>query len=298
MKWLASLAGNLATRAGILFMQVLAFMPLRFIRGLGTVFGLALYKLVRSRRRVVETNLRLCFPQKTAAERDELARQIFIHFAQSWLDRSWLWHGPEAWVHRRIRLKGVVEALAGNEPIVGFVPHFFGMDAAWGGVARRVPRIATTIFTDQSNKLVNDWILRGRRRFGTLRLFGRSDGVKPIVKALREGQPLYLLPDMDFGPDESIFVPFYGIPTATISSLSRFARLGKATVVPFLSRITPYGYEIEAMPAWTGFPGGDELADTAFMNARLEEYINRMPDQYYWVHKRFKTRPEGDASFY
>ncbi|MDO9405154.1 MAG: lipid A biosynthesis acyltransferase [Polaromonas sp.] len=298
MTGLAGLASNAATRAGILFMKVLAFMPLGFIRGLGTVFGLVLYTVVRSRRRVVDTNLALCFPDRPVAERKKLARQVFIHFAQSWLDRSWLWHAPEAWVQRRVKLNGVVEALAGNDPIVGFVPHFFGMDAAWGGVARRVPRIATTIYTDQSNRLVNEWILKGRQRFGNLRLFGRIDGVKPIVKALRDGQPLWLLPDMDFGPEESVFVPFYSIPTATVPSLSRFARLGRARVVPFLSRITPDGYEIEAMPAWTGFPTDDAVADAAFMNAQLETYINRMPDQYYWVHKRFKTRPEGEASFY
>ncbi|MGH8848889.1 MAG: lipid A biosynthesis acyltransferase, partial [Polaromonas sp.] len=172
------------------------------------------------------------------------------------------------------------------------------MDAAWGGLAQRVPRLSTTIYTDQSNKLVDQWILRGRQRFGHLRLFGRVDGVKPIVAALREGQPLYLLPDMDFGPDDSVFVPFYGIPTATVPSLPRFARLGRAKVVPLLSRITAAGYEVQILPAWTDYPSDDPVADTALMNARLQDYIATMPAQYYWVHKRFKTRPDGEPSLY
>jgi KDO2-lipid IV(A) lauroyltransferase len=224
--------------------------------------------------------------------------QTFVYFAQAWLDRAWLWHAPKAWVQRRVQVTGALQELQGNAPTVIFLPHFFGLDAAWAGVALQMPRPSTTIYTDQSNKLIDRWILRGRRRFGNLRLFGRAAGVKPIVAALREGQPLYLLPDMDFGPDDSVFVPFYGLPTATVPSLSRFARLGRAKVLPLLPRITPTGYEVQVLPAWTDFPTDDAVADTALMNARLEDYINTMPAQYYWVHKRFKTRPEGEPSLY
>jgi KDO2-lipid IV(A) lauroyltransferase len=172
-------------------------------------------------------------------ERRQLNVQTFVYFAQAWLDRAWLWHAPKTWVQRRVHLTGAVEELAGNAPTVIFLPHFVGLDAAWTAVALQMPRPSTTIYTDQSNKLVDRWILRGRRRFGNLRLFGRAAGVKPIVAALREGQPLYLLPDMDFGPDDSVFVPFFGVPTATVPSLSRFAKLGRAKVLPLLPRITP-----------------------------------------------------------
>jgi KDO2-lipid IV(A) lauroyltransferase len=103
---------------------------------------------------------------------------------------------------------------------------------------------------------------------------------------------------MDFGPEDSLFVPFFGIATATVPSLPRFARLGRAKVVPILTRMTATGYEVEVLPAWKNYPTDDIVADTAFMNARLEEYIATMPSQYFWVHNRFKTRPEGDASVY
>jgi len=290
--------GHVATVAGIAFMRVLAYLPLPAVRALGTVLGWILYALIGVRRRVVQANFSVCFPQLSEAERRRLARQTFVYFSQAWLDRAWLWHAPEKWVQRRVRLTGAVEELAGTEPTVIFLPHFVGLDAAWAGTALAMPRPSTTIYTDQSNRLVDRWILRGRQRFGHLRLFGRIEGVKPIVAALREGQPLYLLPDMDFGPDESVFVPFYGVSTATVPSLSRFARLGRAKVVPLLPRLTAQGYEVQVLPAWTDFPSTDPVADTARMNARLEEYIATMPAQYYWVHKRFKTRPVGEPSLY
>ena len=298
MKALRSWVGVCATRCSIAFMEALAVFPLPLIRALGVLLGWVLYALVVPRRRVVQANFALCFPAWSAAERRQYTRQMFVHFAQAWLDRAWLWHAPEKSVARRVTLSGALHELEGTAPTVFFLPHFVGLDAAWAGVALRVHRLSTTIYTDQSNKLVDQWILQGRQRFGKLRLFGRAEGVKPIVTALREGKPLYLLPDMDFGPDDSVFVPFYGMPTATVTSLSRFARLGRAKVVPLLPRLTPSGYEVEVLPAWVDFPTDDAVADTALMNQRLQDYIATMPTQYYWVHKRFKTRPEGDASVY
>jgi KDO2-lipid IV(A) lauroyltransferase len=279
-------------------MQVLATMPLGFVRALGSALGWLLYVLAVPRRRVVRINLLLCFQDLPAQEIRRLTRETFIYFAQAWLDRSWLWHAPRERVLQRLSLTGAIAELTGSEPVVIFLPHFVGLDAAWAAVALRAPRQSTTIYTNQSNKLVDRWILRGRQRFGHLRPFGRGDGVKPIVGALREGQPLYLLPDMDFGPDESVFVPFYGLATATVPSLSRFARLGRAKVVPLLPRLTKAGYEVQVLPSWSGFPSDDSMADTAFMNAQLQTYIGTMPAQYFWVHKRFKTRPEGEPPVY
>lgn len=298
MKALPGFVSAWTTRCGIAFMKVLAVFPLPVTRALGVLLGGVLYVLVVPRRRVVQANFALCFPEWSAAERRQHTRRMFVHFAQAWLDRAWLWHAPEKWVARRVTLSGALHELEGAAPTVFFLPHFVGLDAAWAGVALRVHRLSTTIYTDQSNKLVDQWILQGRQRFGKLRLFGRAEGVKPIVSALREGQPLYLLPDMDFGPDDSVFVPFYGVPTATVMSLSRFARLGRAKVVPLLPRLTPDGYEVDVLPAWRDFPTDDPVADTARMNQHLQDYIAMMPTQYYWVHKRFKTRPEGDASVY
>ncbi len=298
MRPLRQLASRFVTRGGIVFMRMLALLPLGLVRLMGCALGWVLYALVGARRRVVKANLMLCFPELPTPEIRRLTLQTFVYFAQAWLDRSWIWHAPVSWVQRRISLNGAVNELQGTAPTVIFLPHFVGLDAAWAGVALRVPRPSTTIYTDQSNRLVDRWILRGRRRFGNLRLFGRVDGVKPIISAIKTGQPLYLLPDMDFGPNDSVFVPFYGVPTATVPSLARFARLGGAKVVPVVAEMTPTGYNVRVHPAWQNYPTDDALADTAFMNQQLQGYINTQPAQYYWVHKRFKTRPVGMPDVY
>lgn len=295
-------ASYVFTRGGIIFMRLLAALPLCMVRAMGKALGCVLYLVVASRRRVVQTNLLLCFPERSVDERRALTRQTFIYFAQAWLDRSWLWHAPAEVVHRRLQVTGA-EELAGVQPTVIFAPHFVGMDAGWTALTQQIPRAFTTIYTDQANRVLDRWILRGRRRFaatpgGGARLFGRIEGVQPILSALKGGQPLYLLPDMNFGPEESVFVPFFGVPAATVPSLSRFARLSRAKVVPVITRMTQAGYEVQVLPAWEGFPTRDMVADTALMNQRLEGYIKAQPAQYYWVHKRFKSRPEGDPLVY
>jgi KDO2-lipid IV(A) lauroyltransferase len=277
---------------GVLFMRLIAPLPLPWVRGMGWLLGMFLYAALRSRRRVVQVNLQLCFPHWSADRRRQVARRVFVLIAQSFLDRGWLWHARPGVVRGRIRLAGALDELAGTVPTILFAPHFVGMDAGVMGLTQQQPRRLIGIYTRQSNAVVDAWVLAGRHRFGA-RPLSRADGVREIVAALRAGDMMYLLPDMNFGPEESIFVPFYGVPAATVPSLSRFARLGRAKVVPVLTTLVPDGYEVRVLPAWDGFPSGDLEADTARMNAELQGYIDDMPEQYYWVHKRFKTRPPG-----
>jgi KDO2-lipid IV(A) lauroyltransferase len=279
-------------------MHVLGRLPLAWVRALGYLLGWILYGLASSRRRVVQTNLRLCFPQYSEAQRGTLTRDTFIHFAQALLDRGWLWHSSPDVTLKRLTLSGAVHELQGEQPMVIFAPHFMGLDAGWTALTQQIPRRFTTIYTDQANKVADAWILQGRKRFGAARLFGRIEGVKPILVAIKNGEPLYLLPDMNFGPEESVFVPFYGVSAATVPSLSRFAKLGRAKVVPIITRLTRTGYDIQVLPAWQDFPSIDPVADTALMNVRLQGYIDAMPSQYYWVHKRFKDRPNAEAPPY
>lgn len=283
---------------GLWLLRGLGYLPLSWLRALGAGLGGVLYRVVRSRRYVVLTNLQVCFPQLTQTERETLARQSFVHFAQAWLDRSWLWHRRAACIQSRVQLTGDVQALSSDEPTVLFAPHFVGLDVGWTMLTLTLPLHFTTIFTPQSNAAVDAWVAKGRQRFGHVRLFRREDGVKPIVSALRQNVLLYLLPDMNFGRSESIFVPFYGELAATVPSLSRFAKLARARVVPVITRMTELGYEVVVHPAWTDFPTDDPQADTALMNQRLEGFIDTMPAQYFWVHKRFKTRPVGAPEIY
>ena len=286
------------SQLGILFMRAIAPLPLPWVRALGSVLGMLLYVLVWPRRKVVDVNLRLCFPDWSAARRRQVARAVFVHVAQSFLDRAWLWHADPEVVRRRVVLTGAVRELAGQDPAIVFAPHFVGLDAGVTGLTQQLPRRFIGIYTRQSNPVVDAWVLKGRHRFGGARPMSRSEGVREIVSALRAGDVMYLLPDMNFGPEESIFVPFYGVQAATVPSLSRFARLGRAKVVPVVTRLTPTGYEVRILESWAGFPTGDLQADTARMNTELERYIAEMPAQYYWVHKRFKTRPPGEPGVY
>jgi KDO2-lipid IV(A) lauroyltransferase len=286
------------TRLTLILLRWTSVLPLSWVRALGVLLGWVLYGGVGVRRRVVLINLRLCFPHWSEAEVRACGRQTFVNFAKAWLDRGWLWHGNPALAKKRLRLTGAVHELHGHSPTVIFAPHFVGLDAGWTAITQQLPRHFTTIYTDQANKVADAWILQGRQRFGNARLFGRIEGVKPIIAALKAGEPLYLLPDMNFGPEESVFVPFYGVQACTVPSLSRFARLSRAKVVPLLCRLTSEGYDIEVLPAWTDFPTADAVADTARMNLRLQSYIDSMPAQYYWVHKRFKDRPNGETAPY
>ena len=286
------------TRVGILVMRLLALLPLAWVRALGRLLGVVLYRLARARRRVVLVNLGLCFPQLDERQLRAAARDTFVHFAQAWLDRGWLWNSPPEVLRRRLVLRGALQELEGTSPTVIFAPHFFGLDAGWTALTSTSPRSFTTIYSNQVDVELDAWILAGRKRFGSPRLFGRDDGLKPVVQALRAGQPLYLLPDMNITRQESVFVPFYGVPTATLTSLSRFASLGRAKVVPVITRMTDAGYEVQVLEAWAGFPSGDLTADAATMNRTLQTYIDTMPTQYYWVHKRFKVRPAGARPVY
>jgi KDO2-lipid IV(A) lauroyltransferase len=276
----------------------LAPLPLPVIRALGWLLGCVLYAVVWPRRRIVLTNLRLCLPELTERQRRQLARRHVVCFAQALLDRAWLWHaGPDV-VRRRLRLTGATEDLAHPGAVIIFAPHFLGMDAGGSAIMQQVSRAGSTLYATQHNAALDAWMHAGRARFGDVTPIARAAGPKPILRALREGRMLYLLPDMDLGPRESVFVPFFGISTATVPSLARFAKLGRARVVPVVTRLTREGYEAHVHPAWANYPSDDPVADTARMNRELEGYIRAMPEQYYWVHKRFKTRPPGEAGFY
>jgi len=283
---------------GVGFMHLLARWPLTWVRGLGAVLGWLLYWGVPARRRVVQVNLALCWPDTSQAERDRMAKACFVYFAQAWLDRSWLWHAPAHVVQQRLNWVGDLAALKQPGGVVVFAPHFVGLDAGWTALSlsSRVP--LHTIYTPQSNAGVDAWIAKGRQRFGDVHLSKRADGAQNLIGALRRGEVLYLLPDMDSGEDDTVFVPFFDVPAATLTSLSRFAKLGRARVVPITTRLTPQGYDVQVHPAWDDVPSGDAWADTARMNQRLADWIGTMPAQYFWVHKRFKTRPPGQADVY
>ena len=283
------------------FMRLLSFMPLSFIRAVGHFLGWLLWAMMKSRKHIVQTNLRLCFPEKPIEEIKQLTRAHFVQFAQSLLDRAWLWHAPLSVVESRLKWVGTPDAfsqLAADTPKIILAPHFVGLDAGGMALTLKASRPVAFIFVPQHNKVMDAWVNQGRQRTGLVKPYFRHEGAKRILNGLRDGEMLHLSPDMDFGPEESLFVPFMGVAAATVPSLSRFARLGRAQVLTLVTRMTPQGYEMTLQEAWDNFPTADLFDDTRRMNAELAEHVRATPSQYYWVHKRFKTRPEGDAPVY
>jgi KDO2-lipid IV(A) lauroyltransferase len=287
------------TRLGLAFVWLLHLLPLSLLALVGRAFGMLLYALAFERRRVTLTNLRLCFPELNEAERAALARRHFRAFARSLLEHGILWWSSRARVQQLVRVAGLEHWQAvENRPVILLAPHFVGLDM--GGVRLTSEYRLVSVYGHQKNPAFDAVLYHGRTRFVRPELFSRQQGIRPVVRAMRQGLPFYYLPDMDFGPRDSVFVPFFGVPAATITGLARIARLAGAVVVPAVTRQLPgsAGYELRFYPAWENFPGDDDEADARRMNAFIEERVREMPEQYYWLHKRFKTRPKGEAKFY
>jgi len=287
------------TRSALAFLWLLRLLPLSLLAAIGNGFGLLLYGVSRERRRVCEVNLGHCLPQLPAPERRALARRHFQAFARTLLERAILWWGSPARIRQLVRIEGLehFEAVRGG-PLILLAPHFVGMDMGWTRLALEFDMVS--IYSRQKNEVFNKVLLAGRMRFGSPIALSRQQGVRPALRAMQAGRPFYYLPDMDYGQRETIFVPFFGVSAATITGVSRLARLAGARVLPCITRMWPggAGYSVRFLPAWEDYPGASIEADTRRMNAFIEERVREMPEQYLWVHKRFKTRPPGERSWY
>ena len=287
------------TRLGLGLIWLLHWLPLALLAPLGRAAGLLLYALAGERRSVVLTYLRLCFPDLREPQRVQLARNHFAVFTRSLLEHGILWWGSRERVLRMVRVEGLEHWLAVRErPVIWLSPHFVGLDM--GGIRLTAEFPLVSVYSKQKNPVFEAVLLHGRTRLGPTELYSRQDGIRPVAKAIKKGLPFYYLPDMDFGERDSMFVPFFGVPAATITGLARIAAMTGAVVVPAVTTQLPGGdgYVLRFYPAWDHYPGGDLAANTRRMNAFIEERVREMPEQYYWLHKRFKTRPAGEERIY
>ena len=292
---------RLLSQPVVFLLWLLHFLPLRVLAFLGKRLGEILYFFGRYRRRIVNVNLSWCFPELSPKERRRLARNHFRFLGRSILERSLLLWASQDRLMQLIHIDGmekISELHASGQPIILLAPHFIGLDA--GGTIIAMHFDSLSMYAEQANPVFDHLLLDGRRRFGDQLLLTRKDGIRTTIKAMKSGRPFYYLPDLNARRRESIFVPFFGIPTATITGLSRLTQIAGAKVLPCVTRILPggKGYLTEIGDAWKDFPTGDVEADTARMNAWIESAIRTMPEQYYWVHRRFKTRPVGEPRPY
>lgn len=291
-------------RLVLLLMWLLHWLPLPVLGRIGVAMGEVLFLLMRERRNITLTNLALCLPDFPEAERRKIARVHFHAYARSVLERGVLWWASPSRLQRLIEVEPAVPTqLAAEKPTIFLCPHFVCLEVA--GVAITMAGPLCSIYTRQRNRAFDDALRKGRVRFSTAEeakrfLLSRNAGIKPIIRAMRGGRPFLMLPDMDFGRKESIFVPFFGIPAATLTAPARLATATGGQVIPVTTRFRPdyRGWKVTFYPAWSDFPGDDIAAATRRMNAFIEERILEGPAEYFWSHKRFKTRPDGMPSFY
>ncbi len=284
---------------GVGALWLLHWLPLSLQAAIGNGIGWLLALLPGKRRHIVATNLALCFPEASPSMRRRWLRQTFQASVRAMLEHGVLWWSSEARLRRLIRIDNPEAALGdGERPVIWLAPHFVGLDM--GGSRLAMDHAAASMYARARNPVSDRMMLHGRSRFIPPVLIVKSDGIKPVLRVLKDRLPFYYLPDQDHGRLNAVFAPFFGIPAATVSALPRLAKLTGAQVVPVITRQLPggQGYAVRFYPPWDDFPSDDLEADVARMNAFIEDRVREMPEQYLWLHRRFKTRPEGEASLY
>lgn len=267
---------------------------------MGAGLGPLMYRLMPGRRRVAETNLRLSFPDLDAAERERLLREhfrdlgrMFAEFALSWMASRRSFAGIP---HRIEGLEHLRSAQAKGHGVLLVGAHFSHLELCARLIAQQLPLAG--LYREHGSP-VFEWAVKRRRLRYACAMFGRKE-LRATVRHLRQGGTLWYAPDQDMRGKDTVFVPFFGIAAATITATHHLARLSGAAVIPFHHRRLPddQGYAIQLHPALTEFPSSDEVKDTARINACIETMVRAAPEQYLWIHKRFKTRPAGEPACY
>ncbi|ULJ63414.1 lipid A biosynthesis lauroyl acyltransferase [Wielerella bovis] len=284
-----------------LFLKFLSRFPVSTLQKIARVVGFLCYWLVVPRRKVGQRNLALCFPEKSAVEREQILREHFYHMALLVLEYGRYWYADAGNLKAAVRYQDkeiLDKALANKEKVILLYPHFTAFEAAVYALNQDVA--LTSVYSHQKNVELDKQILHGRHRYNNVFLIGRTEGLRAIIKHIRNSDaPFLYLPDQDFGAKDSIFVDFMGVQAATITGLSRIAKMTDAKVIPAIpTRQADGTVTLRFYPAWDNFPSEDVMADTQRMNDFIAERIREQPEQYYWLHKRFKTRPEGEVSVY
>lgn len=284
-----------------LILYLIQLLPFKRIHQIADAVGWLAYYAVKPRRRVGLINLEKCFPEWHDDQRKTVLKRHFQHMAKLMLEYGLYWYGSAERLRSLVRYENkhyLDEALAAGEKVILLYPHFTAFEMAVYTLNQDVA--LTSMYSHQKNHILDEQILKGRHRYHNVFLIGRNEGLRSIIKHLRQNDaPFLYLPDQDFGRNDSIFVNFFGIPTATISGLSRIAAMTRAKVIPAIPfREADNTVTLRFYEPWEHFPSDDVTADTQRMNDFIEARAREIPEQYFWLHKRFKTRPEGEAGFY
>ncbi|MEE3388894.1 MAG: LpxL/LpxP family Kdo(2)-lipid IV(A) lauroyl/palmitoleoyl acyltransferase [Pseudomonadota bacterium] len=273
-------------------------LPWNFLLATGRGLGHLAWRLAKRRSHIARTNIRLCFPELTPEEQENLARRSVISTGEAILEMAGSFSNHRIDLDKRLVIKGmehIERARADGKGVLLLGMHFNSLDVGSRLLGYLMDFYA--VYRPNDNRVIDRLINQGRGNYlkGNI---PRSD-IRQMIRLLRNGEVLWYAPDQDYGIAHAVFVPFFGIPAATITATSRIARMGKARVIPTAHYRLPGGrYQIEFGPPLENFPSGDEEADTARINRTIEHYVRKHPEQYLWVHKRFKHQPAGQPKRY
>ena len=292
---------SLANYAGVAFLKLLSLLPYQLLVSIGYGLGYIAARIPGDRNRVVKTNLHLCFPNLSATEIDVLSKKHWRLLGRSLVEKSIIWLGSEKQLSKMIEVKSAVD-LSSRQPRILVNMHFTGIEGSiiLSALAKRMDWPRTSGFFQRMkspffNKKIVDW----RNRFGGNSI-DRQGNTKAIIREIRNGDFIIIAPDIDLGLKDSEFVPFFEIQTNTITTISRLAKITGADVCMMITTLKDdeSGYLCEISAPLEDFPSADPKADTARLNQYFEKEIRLRPAEYYWVHKRFKNRPNHEASPY
>lgn len=282
------------TWAGIGLARLVCLLPLRARWRVGQWLGWVAYRLAGSRRHIVRTNLKLCFPELTEPEREDLVRRNFESSGINLVETSLAWFRPATGYRHLVSVHGLdhlKRAAAEGRGVILLGNHLATLDFCGALLATWQP--FTIMYRRNKNPLMEALMTRGRERHFEAGI--ERDNIRAVIRALRSGAIVWYGPDQDYGRKHSVFAPFFGQPAATITATSRIAAMTGAAVVPFTHyRSLETGrYDIYLGQPLADFPSGDEVQDATRVNELVEAAIRHAPEQYWWVHRRFKTRPPG-----
>jgi KDO2-lipid IV(A) lauroyltransferase len=279
---------------GIGLLRLLVMLPFRLQVSIGASVGRLMYLSLGDRRRVADVNLRLCFPDLPESERRRLLRMHFSSLGIGLFELGMAWWASDQRVRSLVRLDGIgnlQNALSGGRGALIVSGHFAATELTGRAVQLAVPNLAAR-YRPNRNPLVDQLLRRGRSRVAPIQI--PKDNIRQLLRALKQGAGVWYASDQSYRRQHSVLVPFFGEPAMTNGALTHIARLSGAPVVPYFPRRLPKGrgYEVTLLPALKDFPTTDIGHDARRINALIEERIRLAPEQYYWIHRRFKGRPD------
>lgn len=279
-------------------MRLSVFFPSRVQLVIASLLGRFMRLSMKSRMHIAARNLELCFPELSAAERAALLKTNLNIMSMMMIETAMSWWASDKQLLKRVDYQGLEHLEAAKKAGKGVIlltGHFTSMELGGRLIMLKTP--AYVMFRKLKNELFNAVMMRSRtfHSEGTV----MRDDIRAMVRALKKNKVVWYAPDQDFGPRNSLFAKFFGVNAATISATGRLVKMTGAQVVPFVPRREQDGrYTIVIDKPWTDYPSGDDVVDAQRVNDWLEQQIRQMPEQYYWVHRRFKTQPEGKGLLY